>query len=226
MSTVLFDIDGTLMNSGGAGSRAMARTALQLLGVQDIPPIPVHGRTDFAIFSDLFSALKVEFESCYPAWQKHYHQWLEQELSANAVVRPKQLPGVQLLLDELKSSNWHSAIITGNSKHAAKLKLQAVGIEKYFVSGGYGDWSECRNQLAREAVEVCKTCIPDFDVAGSIMIGDTVHDVQCALSVNMFVIGVTTGGSSREELQASGASMVVDSLAELDVRQLSSLLML
>jgi phosphoglycolate phosphatase-like HAD superfamily hydrolase len=224
MPTVLFDIDGTLIASGGAGSRAMGRTARQLTGAESIPGIPVHGRTDFAIFSDLLKALEIEFEPAYPLWRKHYHHWLEQELFVDGTMRAALLPGAEPLLNDLRSTDWFAALITGNSEHAARLKLRAVNIESQFVAGGFGDWTGCRNEVARESVAACKTAIPAFCVTDSIMIGDTVHDVECAKSVNMAVIGVTTGGSNRSELQKAGANLVVDSLNELDIATMEGLL--
>jgi len=224
MPTVLFDIDGTLINSGGAGTRAMARTAGQLLGVSGIPPIPVHGRTDYAIFQDLLAALEIAFEPAYEDWRLHYHRWLEHELCVGDAIRPVRLPGVEGLLQRMTEHNWQAAIVTGNSQEAAHLKLRAVGLENSFVAGGYGDWTGCRNHLARVAVEACQSAIPEFCVRNSVMIGDTVHDVNCARSVNMAAIAVTTGGGTRAQLKDAGAVLVVDSLSELTIERLSAVL--
>jgi phosphoglycolate phosphatase-like HAD superfamily hydrolase len=216
MPTVLFDIDGTLMNAAGAGRRAMQRTVLQLYGIATTPDVPLHGRTDFAIFNEVLSLLNLSAETEYPVFRRHYHHHIEQVLAETDSQRPELLPGVLELIESMnREGDWCLGLITGNSRFAAMAKLRTVGFQHHFSDGGFGDWTPCRNAVAAEAMRNCASKPVSDDQDAVVMIGDTIHDVSCAQSVGVPVIGVLTGGTDRESLAASGADWVIESMREL-----------
>ncbi len=216
MPTVLFDIDGTLIDAAGAGRRAMQRTVWQLYGIADTPEVALQGRTDFAIFGEVLSLLACSTETHYPVFRRHYLVNLDRELNDVAAVRPTLLPGVAELVGSLLAGgDWGLGLVTGNGRAAAMSKLRTVAMDRYFRDGGFGDWTACRNEVAAEALRRC--CLMNSGVRDrvTVMIGDTVHDVTCAKSIGVPVIAVLTGGSSAEDMARCGADLIVESLREV-----------
>ena len=121
MLTLLFDIDGTLVRAGGAGLMAMKQAMAELHGIDQLPDVTVHGRTDHGIVSDVFAPLPVEVDQARDAFTNRYCELLKQTL-------PKCdghiLPNVVELLDYLSGREDVSlGLLTGNMKHASDAKL-------------------------------------------------------------------------------------------------------
>jgi phosphoglycolate phosphatase-like HAD superfamily hydrolase len=212
---VLFDIDGTLVLTGGAGQRAMARAFEELFAISDaFRDIPMAGRTDTWILSSA-AAVHGIFPSTLSAFQNAYLVLLEQELESP---NPKKavMPGVRALLDALAArDDTFLALLTGNYEKAARLKLEHFDLWRYFSCGAFADDAADRNSLLPKALERVHSCGgPSAHPADVIVVGDTPHDVACALVAGARPVGVATGPFSAEELRASGAEIVFEDLSD------------
>ena len=217
---VLFDIDGTLVLTGGAGLRAMNRACAELVGHADaLAGIPVAGRTDRLILSDvvrridraLDDALLVELRDRYVAH-------LAEEIHHRGRGVKGVLPGVRELLDALASrDDVMLGLLTGNFEAGARIKLGHFDLWRYFRCGAFADDAADRNALVPFAVERARTCgLPDLGLAHVLVVGDTPHDVACALAVGAVPVGVATGGYTVDELRESGADQVFEDLRDVD----------
>ena len=151
MHVVFFDIDGTLLLTGGAGSASLHRAMEEEFDVQEEHDVLVHGRTDRGIAANLFELHAIENSD------EHWHRFRDaylRHLSQQLPVRDGYLlPGVLSLLDTLEArEDVTLALLTGNTHEGARLKLDYFGLYERFAFGGFGDHSPQRNGVAREAV--------------------------------------------------------------------------
>ena len=211
--TLLFDIDGTIMTSAHAGTSAMAETAKELFGVEEIGPLNVHGRCDRGILAELFQGLGVSYEQHHEEFSQRYYQNLPASLIRN---QGRLLPGVKSLLETLHTEdNIALGILTGNLKRAAEIKLKHVGVEQYFSFGGYGDQFADRNDVASQAVQSAKNTIKEVFSSDQVwVIGDTPNDIRCARSIGAKVLAVETGGGSSEELSNADPDLLLPDLSD------------
>jgi phosphoglycolate phosphatase len=219
MRLVLFDIDGTLLWTDGAGRRAIHRALRQELDV-DVPEgYRFDGKTDPQIVRELVRmrgsderSLEGRFEELLAV----YASYLQEELTAEGHVA-EPLPGVVELLDALEERpEVCLGLLTGNIREGATAKLRAVGIDPgRFVVGAFGSDHELRPELPaiarRRAVEVLSR-----ELAGDAMvvIGDTPADVTCGRALGVRAIGVATGRYSVEELAAYEPHAVLEDLTD------------
>jgi phosphoglycolate phosphatase-like HAD superfamily hydrolase len=214
---LLFDIDGTLLLTGGAGQRAMARAFEDLFDIPDgFRDIPMAGRTDTWILATagqrhgISPADLVRFHDAYLA---HLERELEPPHPRKAI-----MPGVRPLLDALTERNdTYLALLTGNYERAARLKLEHFDLWRYFQCGAFADDAEDRNRLVPKALERVRACGgPTLEAADVIVVGDTPHDIACALASGARPVGVATGPFSAEQLHDSGAAVVFDDLSDTE----------
>ena len=216
--TILFDIDGTLLRTRGAGKSAINTTFQELFGIDNEAWVPVAGRTDYAILGDLFQANGIDFAEHYEAFTIRYHQHLKLTLRT---IEGEVLPGVFDLLEQLKSANFSLGIVTGNARVAAWSKLERFGLDSYFDFGGYGDNSRDRNVVAADAVDAASRELQnEFQIQQCWVIGDTPADVACAKSVGAKAVAVLTGGYDHNDFDDSSADAIVKDLTHLDPNQL------
>ncbi|MCS6985208.1 MAG: HAD family hydrolase [Leptospiraceae bacterium] len=201
MPTVLFDIDGTLIHSGGVGQRALLRSFEDLTNKKiQINPLFLAGRTDYFIIYHLL-------ENYLGGYERHKHerllelylQYLAEEIAKSP---PKVLPGVYEVLNSLRDQGIRLGLLTGNVREGARLKLG--DLYSYFSIGFFGDEEEDRNMLALKARSYLED---EFWI-----VGDTPHDISCARAGGGKCIAVATGHYSRHEL--AGADYVLNSLEE------------
>lgn len=211
--TLLFDIDGTLMTSSHAGTNAMAATARELFGVQQIGPLEVHGRCDRGILGNLFDNLNLPFDDHHQEFCQRYYQNLPSSLVEND---GRLLPGVRTLLDILAGrQDVALGLLTGNLERAAEIKLNHVGVNDFFSFGGFGDHFPDRNDVAAAAVGAASSALGDaFDHSKILVIGDTVNDIRCARSIGARVIAVETGGGTSADLHAAKPDHVFPDLSD------------
>jgi phosphoglycolate phosphatase-like HAD superfamily hydrolase len=211
----LFDIDGTLITSGGAGGKAMRAAFDALWGreKEGFSSIEFSGRSDYAI---LRSALKQcdllgeTFPSDLARFRRAYYRRLPSSLVRNSGV---VLPGVVELLDRLKlDDDVTLAVGTGNFKTGARMKLRHYGLHDYFVAGGYGDNTEDRAVLIEQGIKAATRFAGKHDV--TVVIGDTVHDITSAKANNAIAIGVLTGTTAQKTLEDAGADLVLENLVD------------
>lgn len=218
MKLVLFDIDGTLVLTGGAGIRAMNRACEEILGHRGaLDGIPVAGRTDRIILHDVLRRIGRDIEEeLFLALRDRYLRWLDEEIDRPGRGRKGVMPGVRELLDSLHSrDDTFLGLLTGNFEAGARIKLGHFGLWRYFRCGAFGDDAADRNELVPFAVSRARAIgIPEPRPADVMVVGDTPHDVACALAAGATPVGVATGGFSVEQLRASGADIVFEDLSE------------
>ncbi len=215
---VLFDIDGTLVLTGGAGLRAMTRACQEIVGHADaLDGIPVAGRTDWIILHDTLSRLGRDLDrDLFDRLRDRYVEYLRHEILQPGKGFNGALPGVPELLESLHGrDDVHLALLTGNFEAGARIKLERFDLWRYFRCGAYGDDAPDRNALVPVAVERAAACgIPTMLPANVIVVGDTPHDVACARAAGATPIGVATGGYTADDLRACGAEVVFDTLRD------------
>lgn len=226
---VLFDIDGTLVLTGGAGIRAMNRACEELVGhPQALEGIPVAGRTDRIILTDvatraghsLDDGLLDQLRERYIA---HLRTEIErpgrrqsfESLGPRSAIKAV-MPGIRELLEILdRRSDVLLGLLTGNFQQGARIKLEHFDLWRYFQCGAFGDDSADRNDLVPFAVERARDCgLDDIEPSRIFVVGDTPHDVACARAVGAVPVGVATGGFTSDQLRDSGADIVYENLAD------------
>lgn len=211
----LFDIDGTLLNSGGAGKAALEGAFTAEFGLPVAHRIPYAGRTDRAIIRDLLRFHEVEDS---PANTRRllecYLSHLPRTLHAN---QGRVLPGIHRLLDWLRESGtFHLGLLTGNVRAGARAKLGHFGLFDRFAFGGFGDEHFDRDDVAREAFANARQHLGDHVARDRVwVIGDTPLDVQCARAIGARVVAVATGTHSVEHLTEAKPDLVLRDLSDL-----------
>ncbi len=218
---VLFDIDGTILLSGGAGRRALVRVMATAGADPDVfGNIRFDGKTDPQIIVELLREAGHEWsgqQEMIETLSDQYLDLLESELAAKDAPPPTLMPGVTTLLDALHQDERATlGLVTGNLARGAALKLRSVGLDpERFVIGAFGSDSPHRPDLPAIAADRAK---PLFGHAPSghdvVIIGDTPADVTCGQAIGARAIGVATGSYSADDLRDAGAYLVVDDLIE------------
>lgn len=214
---LLFDIDGTLVDTGGAGARSW-RWAFERLFEKpdvDIGRYSKSGMTDPAIARHVFKEV-LGRDPDGPELTRlmaSYLSVLPDFVASSEGYRV--LDGVRELLDSVTDAGVLLGLTTGGLEAAAHAKLGRGGLNHYFLVGGYGSDSEDRVQLTRLAVQrgerLLGEPLPLSEVA---VVGDTPLDIAAAEGVGAVSIGVASGRYSTEELRSAGADHVVGSLAD------------
>ena len=216
MSLLLFDIDGTLLLSGGAGVRAMTRAFEQVFGVPDaFASIEVAGRTDTFLVSEAMRRVGLEdTPAARQRFREAYVPALRDEILKPPTGRCGLMPGIPALLGTLRQhERFHVALLTGNFEAAAYAKLGHFGIADFFGWGAFGEESEDRNELGRVALQrATERAIPAQARERTIVIGDTPHDIACARAVGARVLAVATGSYSVDQL--GDADVVMPDLSD------------
>jgi phosphoglycolate phosphatase len=218
---VLFDIDGTLLLTDGAGRRAIGQALRDEAGTAGpIDTYRLDGKTDPQIVRDLLTAAGHEAaddDDRIQAVCRRYVALLERELEATPGAT-RLLPGVHAVLDALEQrGDAMVGLLTGNVVEGAALKLRAAGIDMArFVVGAYGSDHAHRPALppiaSRRAAQLMGRELSGADV---VIIGDTPADVTCGVSISARAIGVATGKYGRAELVAAGAYAAFDDMGDV-----------
>ena len=214
---LLFDIDGTLVNTGGAGVESLKTTVRNRFRTEDdLRDIEVAGKTDRAIIHDILRKYRVDpTEENITSFAREYINGLPLSLSR---AHGRVLPGIQQLLERLKpQSHIVLALLTGNLQQGAKLKLRHYGLWKFFEFGAFADDHHDRNELGAFAKKRAQLKHGhDFDVADIDVIGDTNHDIACGNAFGARTIAVATGSWSRQRLQGCAPDFLFDDLSDTD----------
>jgi phosphoglycolate phosphatase-like HAD superfamily hydrolase len=220
MKLVLFDIDGTLLWTDGAGRRAVHDSLQEVFGVAVPEGHEFDGKTDPQIVRELMQLAGLPRETIdarLPDALARYVQLLAVELQSEH--RGDVFPGVHALLDALEArDDVVLGLLTGNVHEGAAAKLKAVGIDRArFKIGAFGSDHADRPELpaiARaRAHEAFGTLLPGSDV---VVIGDTPADMSCGNGIGARAIGVATGRYSVDALRACSAAAVFSNLSDTD----------
>jgi phosphoglycolate phosphatase-like HAD superfamily hydrolase len=215
MRLVLFDIDGTLIDSGQAGTRALERAFREAFGIPDaFRGIRMSGKTDPEIMCEALALHGLEssqgnLQRLIQGYLRHLGREIENPWRhlkpgvAEALKWLQSLPGVAL------------GLLTGNLQEGARLKLEPFGLNPYFPVGAFGSDHMDRNQLLPIALRRARRHYGyPFRAEDSLVVGDTPRDVACARPYGAKVLAVATGRYSEEELREAGAHLVGQSLAQ------------
>ena len=213
---ILFDIDGTLIESGGASDRAWHRAFEELHGVDvQISKVTGKGVPDPAVGRQAFTAVigrepsDAEMAKLMALRLKYLPE--EVERSQGYTV----LPGVEETLDELIDGGYLLGVTTGNVEAAAHIKLARANLNRFFSFGGYGSDSPDRTELTKRAVERGGVVFgSELDRARCFSVGDTPRDVEAGHGAGIRVTGVATGKYSTEQLLEAGADAAIESLRD------------
>ena len=217
----LWDIDGTLVLYRGVGRRAAEAAFGEVFALPDPASktrgVPLAGSTDPKILRSMAIACGVaeaDFEARQTELRRIYLGHLQREVAAfqgDPVLR-----GAREILAALAADpRVKLGLLTGNFEPAAKIKLDPVGLGGFFATGGFGDDHEDRRIVASVARERCAAHHRIEPAPSEVfVVGDTIHDVDCARAHGFRAIGVCTGHTGRAELEAAGADLVLDDLLD------------
>lgn len=214
MRAILFDIDGTLVRTGGAGKAAMEAALREEFGVRlTAEEIPYSGRTDLAIGRDLLTAHGIDPAANQTKLVEGYLARLPYYLER---FPGRVCPGVTELLVELRGrADVVLGLITGNVRRGAERKLGHYGLWENFAVGGFGDDHDDRDDVARAALGAVEWHVgAKVDPADVWVIGDTPLDVKCARAIGARAVAVATGWHPMADLVASGPDLALADLSD------------
>lgn len=218
MRLALFDIDGTLLLSGGAGMRAFNRAFGEVVGiVPDHDTVRPDGKTDPLIVRELlahFGQEELWGERLRDAVFSRYLGNLESEMRRARIEGTlRVLDGVFDLLNALRITDGVAlGLVTGNLEAGARIKLENAGLWDYFRFGGYGSDSEDRTLLIRTAIERGKRLVAPDEVETVFVIGDTPLDILHGRAAGAKVVGVASARYSLGELESFSPDLLVTDL--------------
>jgi phosphoglycolate phosphatase len=213
---ILFDIDGTLINTGGAGAASWRLAFDELYGIPaDIGKFTDTGMTDPAVGRKTFEGAlnrkpeRREFTKLMERRNFYLHETVRDSEGYEV------LPGVEQLLPKLIDDGFLLGIVTGNVEAAAHIKLHRAGLNRFFSFGGYGSDSDERGELTRVALRRASLVYGE-EVAPerAFSVGDTPLDVTGAHAAGIECVGVGSHHYSREQLADAGADYAISSLEE------------
>lgn len=216
-NVILFDIDGTLVLTGGAGGRAMTRAFEELFAVPDaFRGVPMPGRTDPLILADAAARAGVVLEpALLDRFKARYYEHLRREVPIGGP-RHGVMPGVRELLDTLRARHDVTlGLLTGNYEAAARIKLEHFDLWRHFGFGAFGDEGRDRNALVPIALERTRARgLPHVTPGDLLIVGDTPLDVACARAGGARVVAVATGSHDVEILTTCGPDLVLPDLSD------------
>lgn len=219
INLLLFDVDGTLILTGGAGVRSFQRTFRELFKTEAVlDGIRFHGRTDLEIVEDIF----IKCLNRLPAPEElqticnEYLTYLKEEVPRSPGYRI--MPGLPGLLKILAArSEVCMGLATGNLEGAARIKLNRADLNQYFPFGGYGSDAKDRTVLIRTAIERGRNLLgQSHDEVRVFVIGDTDLDICCGREAGATTVAVATGGDSWETLVQASPDYLLKDLSRPD----------
>jgi phosphoglycolate phosphatase-like HAD superfamily hydrolase len=219
---LLFDIDGTLLKTGGAGMRAMARVAERLFGSQHKwDGIVASGNLDPVIFAEFVRLNQIADNPVHHQnFHDHYIEQLARELE-DAKHAIEIMPGVHETFELLRRRAAERGdvvlgLLTGNYTKAVPIKLAAIGVDPaWFEVTAFGDEGKTRPDLVAVALRKYEKLHGEpADPRKVVVIGDTPRDVHCAHAHGCVALAVATGGYGMDELRTTGAEVVVKDLSD------------
>lgn len=217
MLTLLFDIDGTLINTGGAGGTALMEAFREDFEIDNPAQVPFSGCTDRGIGTNLFAQHQIDDSP--ENWQRLRDGYLARLPVHLAQRNGRVLEGVLQLLDHLQSRDAVAiGLLTGNLQDGARIKLSYFGLFDHFEFGGFGDEHRDRDGVAGAALVAAKQHANGiFDPGRVWVIGDTPLDISCARAIDAKVLAVATGLHPASELAALRPDLLQDDLSDTEL---------
>jgi phosphoglycolate phosphatase len=214
---LLFDIDGTLITSGGAGENALKDAMSHRFGIaEDLAGIFIAGATDAAIARALLAkhGFEVSPENI-AALMDAYLQHLPLRLPRH---QGRVLPGIVEMLEKLKlRSDCVLALLTGNLVRGAEIKLTHYGVWGYFEFGAFADDHHDRNQLGHFArARALEKHGEEFPPDQIFVIGDTPRDIECGRAIEAKTVAIATGNYTRDQLAEHNPDFLFDDLSDTE----------
>lgn len=219
---VLFDIDGTLVHTGGAGTKAFSQTFSHVFGLtHGAERMKFAGRTDVSLVREFFQIHGVpESQANFRKFFENYVFWLEQIMArstggpcagvADFIAGLLALPHPPML-----------GLLTGNIRLGAEIKLRRFGLWDHFVMGGFADDHEDRDHIAVAALARGRRVLDrQLQPQEVVVIGDTPFDIRCGKFIGARTLAVATGGAKYAELLPHGADWTVENLTQIDAREI------
>jgi phosphoglycolate phosphatase-like HAD superfamily hydrolase len=218
---VLFDVDGTLVHTGRAGSQAFAKTFATEFNARDgIEKIRFAGRTDVSLVREFFGYHNI------PATPENFQRfferfvfWLDQMVAQG---NGGPCRGVPEFLDELRTlpNPPTLGLLTGNIRLGAEIKLRRYGLWHLFETGGFADDHEDRNHIAAAALERGRRVLgKNLRPEEIVVVGDTPFDIRCGKFIGAKVLAVATGGAKLDELKRLQPDWAVEDLTQVKARE-------
>lgn len=217
MKLILFDIDGTLISSGGAGAKAMNLAFEEVFSVPDaFKGISMAGKTDIRIMKEGLKKHGLDSEN--GNIQGLCEKYLEHLRTQIETPRRHLKSGIREAVLKLNAmENIYLGLLTGNIEAGARIKLGSFALNQFFPIGAFGSDDEDRNRLLPVAAERFRnTYNREIDYRDCIVIGDTPRDVECAKVYGAYSIAVATGPYSYETLAKFLPDMVLRDITEMD----------
>jgi phosphoglycolate phosphatase len=214
---VLFDIDGTLVHTGGAGIKAFAKVFQTEFNAHDgFEKLKFAGRTDVSLVREFFKYHNVaETLKNFDRFFERYVFWLDYILAHS---HTEACPGVWEFIGALKKlpNSPLIGLLTGNIRLGAEIKLRHFDLWKEFEIGGFADDNEDRDLIAAAARDrgrrILGKNLRDDEI---LVIGDTPFDIRCGRAINAKVLAVATGGATLEELKRYQPDWAVEDLTKI-----------
>jgi phosphoglycolate phosphatase-like HAD superfamily hydrolase len=215
---VLFDIDGTLIRTGGAGVKAFAKVfETEFNAVDGFERLKFAGRTDVGLVREFFSFHDIPATpENFSRFFERYVFWLDQMIREST---GSICAGVLDFINTLKKLPEPPVLglLTGNVRLGAEIKLRRFGLWDIFQTGGFADDHEERNKIAAVArsrgSRLIKHELKDSEV---LVIGDTPHDISCGRFIRAQVLAVATGAYTLPELKLHTPDWVVENLTQIN----------
>ena len=218
---VLFDIDGTLIRTGGAGVKAFAKTfASEFNAADGFERLKFAGRTDFSLVREFFTFHQIApTPGNFKRFFERYVFWLDHILRDS---KTEVCPGVWELVRELQALPQAPllGLLTGNIRLGAEIKLRHFNLWDVFQTGGFADDHEERDRIAAVARQRGSRVLGE-NLRGDqvVVIGDTPHDIRCARAIGAKALAVATGGAKLGELELHQPDWAMPDLREISARE-------
>jgi phosphoglycolate phosphatase-like HAD superfamily hydrolase len=218
---VLFDIDGTLIRTGGAGVKAFAKTfASEFNAADGFERLKFAGRTDFSLVREFFTFHQIApTPGNFKRFFERYVFWLDHILRDS---KTEVCPGVWELVRELQALPQAPllGLLTGNIRLGAEIKLRHFNLWDVFQTGGFADDHEERDRIAAVARQRGSRVLGE-NLRGDqvVVIGDTPHDIRCARAIGAKALAVATGGAKLGELELHQPNWAMPDLRAISARE-------
>lgn len=216
IKAVLWDIDQTLLSTGGAGAVAWQRAFAELYGVEaNIEEHTRSGMTDPEITEIIFEEVvgRKGTEDEHAAVVAKYLEYMPEAVAESPGYEVK--PGIAEILPRLAKAGIVQGLVTGNVEPAARIKLARGDLDKYFTFGGYGSDARDRVEVTRKAIERGgEAAGAPLDLGATIAVGDTPRDVAAGHGAGIRVVGVATGSYSVAEQEEAGADWAIPDVTQ------------